>query len=71
MALGLEAAQGLVLTESYYWDLTTNPRVRQALLRTHRSDAQHDPGIHLFGHPALPEGDQRRRHEGRDAVAKN
>ena len=24
-ALGLQTAQGLVLTESFYWDLTTAP----------------------------------------------
>jgi len=66
--LGLEAAQGLVLTEGYYWDL--NDRTRN--LQAHRSDAEHDPCRHLFGDAELSEGcegggHKRSRRRGQEA----
>ena len=69
--LGLEAAQGLVLTESFYWDL--NDRTREfgeRFLQTHRADAEHDPGGHLFSDPAISQGGESRRDKDLDAVAK-
>ena len=63
--LGLEAAQGLVLTEGYYWDRDDKSRdVRRTLLQAHRPDAEHDPCRHLFGDAELSEGGQGRRHQG-------
>ena len=51
--LGLQAAQGLVLTEGFYWDRDDRvARVLRALLQAHRPDAEHDPGRHLFGDAA-------------------
>ena len=62
--LGLQAAQGLVLTESYYWDLNDRTRrTRRALLQAHRADAEHDPGRHLFGDLAISQGGKGSRHE--------
>ena len=63
--LGLEAAQGLVLTEAYYWDRDDKiARPRRPLLQAHRPHAEHDPGRHLFGDAAISEGGQGRRHQG-------
>ena len=63
--LGLEAAQGLVLTEGFYWDRDDkSARILGALLQANRPHAQHDPGRHLFGDAAISEGGQGRRHQG-------
>ena len=40
-------------------------RIRRTLLQTHRADAEHDPGRHLFSDPAISQGGEGRRHEGR------
>src|SRR3981189_3294158 len=40
------------------------PRSRQSFLRAHRPHAEHDPGRHLFGDAAVPEGRQGSRHQG-------
>ncbi len=61
--LGLEAAQGLTLTEGFYWDRDEESRqVRRALLRAHRPHAEHGPGRHLFGRDPVPEGHRQGRH---------
>ena len=50
-ALGLEAAQGLILSEAFYWDLNDfDSRLQRALRGTHgRQDADRRPGCGLFG----------------------
>ena len=63
--LGLEAAQGLALTESFYWDL--NDRTREfgeRFFKRTGTHAEHDPGGHVFGDPAISQGGESRRHEG-------
>ena len=64
--LGLQAAQGLVLTESYYWDL--NDRTREFgerfFKRTGRMPNMIQAG-HLFRYVAISQGGEGRRHEGR------
>ena len=63
--LGLEAAQGLVLTEGFYWDRDDKiARVRRSLLQAHRPDAEYDPRRHLFGDAEISQGGQGRRHQG-------
>ena len=63
--LGLEAAQGLVLTEGYYWDRDDKSRdLGNRFFKKHRPDAEHDPGRHLFGDAAISEGGQGGRHQG-------
>ncbi len=63
--LGLDAAQGLVLTEGYYWDRDAKSRnLARTLLQAYRPHAEHDPGRHLFGDAAISEGGQGRRHQG-------
>ena len=54
-ALGLKAAQGLILSEAFYWDLNDfDPRLQRALRRTHgRQDADRRPGRRLFGDAGL------------------
>ena len=48
--LGLEAAQGLILTEGFYWDHDDKTRAfARALHEAHRPHAEHDPCRHLFG----------------------
>ena len=61
--LGLRAAQGLVLTEGYYWDLDDISRAfGQKFHGAHRPHAEHGPCRHLLGRDAVPQGDPRRRH---------
>ena len=64
--LGLQAAQGLVLTESYYWDL--NDRTRELgerfFKRTGRMPNMIQAG-HVFRYVAISQGGEGRRHEGR------
>ena len=56
-ALGLETAQGLVLTTGFYWDLDDEFRAwSQRYYRAHAAHAQHDPGGRLLLRHALPEG---------------
>ncbi len=63
--LGLEAAQGLVLTEGFYWDQNDKTRAfSRALLQANRPHAEHDPGRHLFGDAAISEGGEGGRHQG-------
>ena len=71
-ALGLNAAQGLILSEAFYWDLKDfDPRLRRALRRTdERQDADRGPGRGLFGHAGLSarrqdSGNHRGRQGGR------
>ena len=70
--LGLQAAQGLVLTEGFYWDLNdAHARIRRALLQAHRPDAEHDPGRHLFGdHCSYLKAVKAAGTDGPNAVAK-
>jgi branched-chain amino acid transport system substrate-binding protein len=47
-SLGLKLAQGLIITEAYYWDLNDKTRAfGKALLRTHEADAHHESGRDL------------------------
>ena len=63
--LGLDAAQGLVLTEGFYWDHDDqSSSFLRTLLQAHRTDAEHDPCRHLFGDAELSEGGEGRRHQG-------
>ncbi|MGW8172064.1 MAG: ABC transporter substrate-binding protein [Stutzerimonas stutzeri] len=62
--LGLDAAQGLTLTEGFYWDRDDEvPRVRRAFLQAHRracrtwSTPAPIPAVH-----AVPQGDRQGRH---------
>ena len=57
-ALGLQTAQGLVLTESFYWDLNDRTRAftRRVLPKNGRHPPGHEPRRVLRGHPALPQG---------------
>ena len=69
-ALGLQTAQGLILTEAFYWDLNdANRAVRQALRAADTGrPSDHDPCRRLFGGHALPQGgrgaQERRRRQG-------
>ncbi len=69
-ALGLQTAQGLLLTETFYWDM--NDRTRAFLQRIKPKDAQsmaqHGAGRRLCRRAALPEGREghgHRRRQGR------
>ena len=72
-ALGLQTAQGLTLTETWYWDVQRHqPRLDQALAGRARRGGQvpdHGAGRRLFRHHALPQGgrgaEERRRRQGR------
>ena len=61
-ALGLQTAQGLILTETWYWDLNDANRAWTkrfaAAVQGHHPD--HGPGRRLFGGHALPQGGRRR-----------
>ena len=58
ISMGLPVAQGLLITENFYWDLQrSHPRLlrpRQAAARRGRV-SQHAPGRRLCRHAALPE----------------
>ena len=75
-SLGLKLAQGLNLTEAFYWDQTdATPRLREALRReVRRQDADQHPGRVLFGDEALSRSDQggrhRRRRQGHGGIEK-
>ena len=71
-ALGLDKAQGLLLTEAFYWDLNSQTRAFLAALRqaAQRRDADDGAGGRLLGRAALPESGRgaevgRRRRESR------
>ena len=57
-ALGLEKAQGLTFTETFYWDMNDkHARLRQALRRAQpRHPSDDDPRRRLRGHAALSQG---------------
>ena len=58
-ALGLDTAQGLVLTTSWYWNTNDTTRsVRQPVLRKDEEDADLPPGRLLFGDARLPQRSQ-------------
>jgi branched-chain amino acid transport system substrate-binding protein len=64
--LGLNATQGLVLTESYYWDL--NDRTREfgeRFFKRTGADAEHDPGRRLFSDATISQGGESCRDQGR------
>ena len=63
--LGLEAAQGSVLTESYYWDLNDRTRESASASSSVRANAKHGPGRHVFGDPAISQGSESRGVQGR------
>ena len=65
-SLTLPVAQGLVLTEAFYWDHERrDPRLDQALPRQARQDPEHADGRRLqLGQP-LPQGRAGRRHRRR------
>jgi hypothetical protein len=68
--LGLDAAQGLVLTEGYYWDHDAKAALRRTLLQANRLDAEHDPGRHLFGDVAIWKAVKAAGTKDNEAVAK-
>ena len=57
-SLGLATAQGLILTETFYWDLNDQTRAFAEALRARKTRAPSDDGAcrRLFGDAALPEG---------------
>ena len=62
-ALGLPTAQGLTLTETWYWDVNDANRAwtkRWQAAQRRGQVADHDPGRRLCRHPALPQGASRR-----------
>jgi branched-chain amino acid transport system substrate-binding protein len=61
-SLGLATAQGLVLTDGWYWDLNEDARLLQALLRQDLQGAHHGPGGLLLRDAHVPQGGQGRRH---------
>ena len=65
-ALGLETAQGLVLTESFYWDLNDDTRAwSERFAEAHeRRQADHGAGRRLCRRAALPEGGRGDRRQG-------
>ena len=67
-ALGLEAAQGLTASETFFWDLNDATRAWTKRLRRAqcRQTAEHDPCRDLRGDAALPQGDGGGRHDRRD-----
>ena len=71
-ALGLQTAQGLTLTETWYWDLNDTNRAwtkRWQAERGRRQVPDHDPGRRLFRHAALPQGAWRRWRASADGKA--
>ena len=63
--LGLEAAQGLVLTEGFYWDHDDQSRAfGERFMKRTGTDAEHDPCRHLFGGAQLSQGGEGGRHQG-------
>ncbi len=62
-ALGLQTAQGLVLTESFYWDLNDQTRdfSKRFGEKFQRQDADHGPGRRLFGDRCITSRRSRRR----------
>ncbi len=64
-ALGLEAAQGLTASETFFWDLERrHPRLDQAPRRAQcRETAEHDPCRDLRRDAALPQGGGGSRHD--------
>jgi ABC-type branched-subunit amino acid transport system substrate-binding protein len=64
--LGLEAAQGMLLTNAFYWDRNEESRAwAHRYFPAHEQDAEHDAGWDLFGHHALSQSRGGRRY-GRD-----
>ena len=73
-ALGLKAAQGLILSEAFYWNLNEfDARLQRALRRAHgREDADRGPGRGLFGCARLSARRQVRRNDrGRPGARRN
>ena len=72
-ALGLDKAQGLILTETFYWDLNDQTRAfaKRFAERNRRQLSDDGPGRRVRGRAALPEGgrgaEERRRRQGRRA----
>ena len=64
-SVGLDIAQGLVLTTAWYWNMNDDdPGVRQPLLRKDQADADLLPGGLLFGRHDLSQRRQGGRHDG-------
>ena len=68
--LGLETAQGLILTETFYWDLNDQTRAfaKRFAARQQRQVPDDGAGRRVLRRAALPEGgrgaEDRRRHQG-------
>ena len=64
-ALGLEAAQGLTASETFFWDLddATRAWTKRLVARNSREAAEHDPCRDLRGDVALPQGGGGSRHD--------
>jgi branched-chain amino acid transport system substrate-binding protein len=62
-SLGLQAAQGLILTDAFYWDRDDETRAFSKRFNEKvRAYADHDPGRTVFGDDALPESHRSHRH---------
>ncbi len=69
-SIGLQAAQGLTVTEAFYWDLNEDTRALRAPLRPaiRRQDADGEPGRRLFiGIGVSERGEGRRFDRRRDS----
>ena len=65
-SLGLKLAQGLIITEAYYWDLNDKTRAfGKRFLERIKAHADDEPGRRLQRDAALSQGRAGRRHQGR------
>jgi len=68
--LGLDKAQGLIFTETFYWDLNDQTRAfaKRFAASQRQQVSDHGPGRRVLGDHALPQGSSggqdRRRHQG-------
>jgi branched-chain amino acid transport system substrate-binding protein len=63
--IGLDATQGMVLSDAFYWDTDNEtPCLRKAVLRQAEEDAEHASGRGIFGHSPLSAGGAGSRHHG-------
>ena len=70
-SLGLKLAQGLIVTEAYYWDLNDRTRAfGKRFFERIEEDADDEPGGDLQRHAALPQRGQGRRHQGNQGGAR-
>lgn len=68
--IGLSLAQGLLVTEPFYWDQNDGTRILEAVLRTVPEEAEQPAGQRLWRGHALPEGREGREFGRYGAVLK-